>query len=1361
MIPVSTRNMRRTRLFSSHGNLLDLRILAPLVLCGISVIIVADRTPLEPAHGEIGRAGSHRAGTSADRMRSSSAKSGLRFVPTQRRIVSRFAALPLSFEANQGQVAKRVKFLARGNGYALFLTNTEAVLSLRPPAHPQGSAAAYEPFIGQSATGNPSSTVVRISLVGANRTPRIRVFGELPGKSNYFIGNDRSRGLTNIPSYSKVQYENIYPGVDLVYYGSQGELEYDCVVAPRADPKLITFDLKGAREVSLDTAGNLVARIEGGEILLRRPHAYQESGGRREVVPAAYVLKGRDRIGFRVASYDRRRALVIDPVLSYATYLGGSGGDQGNDIAVDASGNAYVTGSTASTDFPTTTGVYQSALSGNGDAFVAKLDPAGSALVYCTYLGGRGEDSGNSIAVDSSGNAYIGGRTGSTDFPTTAGVFQAALKGTSDAFVTKLNADGSALVYSTYLGGTSADYGGSIAVDTSGSTYVTGVTFSGDFPVTPGVFQPTFASVTGVADAFITNLSPDGSTLVYSSFLGGTGSDQTSGVAVDGAGNAYLTGSTNSTNFPTVAPLQSTPGGGTDAFVAKVNADGSALVFSTYLGGSGDDQGFAIALDTSGNAYVTGSTASANFPTVGPFQNALSGGVDAFVSKLQGDGPALVYSTFLGGSGNDVGTSIAVDSSGNAYVTGQTASADFPKVNPVQAESALSDAFVAELDSTGAAMPFSSYLGGAGNELAYGISLDASGGIYLTGITYSRDFPTTIGAFQATYSKPLLGTVAKAFVAKISPANAPGFSLTSTSLTFSDQSVGTISIPQVVKLRNMGSAPLNIASIAVSGDFAQINTCGSLVLGGASCTLSVTFSPIARGSRTGIIVISDDAAGSPQTISLAGKGISPVVTLSSSSLTFSPGPLNTTSPAQTVTLTNTGLDPLTINGIIASGDFAESNSCGSSVAASANCTISVTFTATLAGTRNGLLTIVDNAAGSPHVVQLSGTGVGPNVKLSSRSLAFGDQPVGTTSGPQAITLTNDGNAPLSIAGVTISGSFAQTNNCVTSLEAGTSCGINVTFSPTSAGATFGAITITDNAPGNPHVINLSGTAVSGTAPVVFLSSASLAFGLQAVTTTSAPQTLTLSNTGNAELSVTKIATSGDFSQTNDCGNKVAAGARCTISITFTPKTAGVKAGAVTITDNAAGSPHLAGLSGTGTDFGMSASPPNATVDAGQSATYAITIVPVAGFNQALSLSCSGAPQAATCTVSPELVTPDGTSPVSTQVTVATKARSAVLPRGNGPRVGLPPVEGPLGLYWLFILAAFAFLTAVMTSRLGVRRMWLVPVVLLLVLLWGACNVGSQRITGTPPGGYALTITATTSATGGALSHQIQVGLTVN
>jgi hypothetical protein len=582
---------------------------------------------------------------------------------------------------------------------------------------------------------------LRMRLEGASGRARLRPSRRLPGIVNEFLGNDPRRWRTSLPTFSGLQAQDVYPGIDLAFRGRRGALEYDFLLAPGADPGRIALRFSGQRGLRLDAQGNLLLRLRGSELRQLRPRAFQE--GRS--VPARFRLRGKGRVGFAVGRYDHSRPLVLDPAVPYSTYLGGSGHDTGRAIAVDSAGSAYLTGTTGSTNFPTRS-PFQLSPASDIDVFVSKLNAAGSALVYSSYLGGSANDRGYAIAVDSSGSAYLTGETASANFPSTAGAFQTAYAGgVDDAFVSKLNGAGSALSYSSYLGGGNADSGRAITVDSAGSAYLTGYTFSTDFPTTAGAFRTAYAG--GVDDAFVSKLNAGGSALAYSSYLGGGGEDSGYGIAVDAAGSAYLTGYTLSTDFPiTPGAFQGAKRGGYDVYVSKLNAAGSALVYSSYLGGSGDDYGFGIAVDSAGSAYLTGYTASTDFPTTsGAFQVSYAGGAyDAFVSKLNAAGSGLSYSSYLGGGAWDSGYGIAVDATGSAYLTGRTISANFPTASPFQVSLAgLDDAFASKLNAAGSALVYSSFLGGNSTDLGYGIAVDAAGSAYLTGETQSANFPTT------------------------------------------------------------------------------------------------------------------------------------------------------------------------------------------------------------------------------------------------------------------------------------------------------------------------------------------------------------------------------------------------------------------------------------------------------------------------------------------------------------------------------------------------------------------------------------------------------------------------------------------
>jgi len=671
-------------------------------------------------------------------------------------------------------------FLSRGSHHTFFLTSTEAVMVVMSKAPEAGPGP--RPKAVTEKQQIVTKAVLRMRFVGADTRPRVSGLVELPSKANYFIGNDSAKWRTNVPTYAQVEYKDLYPGIDLRYYGNQRQLEHDFIVRPGADPKSIALELSGADTVEIDLQGDLVLHTAAGVIRQRKPSIYQEVNGVRTQIAGAYVIRNKHDVGFEVAAYERTRPLVIDPVLFYSTYLGGSGDDfedSSGPIVVDVSGNAYVTGITASTDFPVTSGAFQTGFGGgSSDAFVTKLNPTGSGLVYSTYLGGNGntgDDAGHAIAVDAVGNAYVTGETNSTNFPTTPGAFQTTFGGgLIDGFVTKLNPTGSGLVYSTYLGGSGTELGLGAAVDVAGNAFITGQTSSPDFPTTSGAFQTAFAGGCGAVaggptDAFVTKLNVTGSGLVYSTYLGGSCDDFGEAVALDVGGNAFVTGRTSPSNFPVTSGAFQTGfgGGSSDAFVTKLNSNGSALLYSTYLGGNGGDDGLRIVLDSSDNAFVTGVTSSTNFPTTpGVFQSISGGGNDAFVTKLSLLGNALVYSTYLGGSGDDDGIDIAVDVSGNAYVTGETNSTNFPTLNAVQ--SAIGggyDAFVTKVNPLGAGLVYSTYLGGSASDGGFGIALDLlpNPNAYVTGRTSSTNFPTTSGAFQVMFG----GGSRDAFVTKI------------------------------------------------------------------------------------------------------------------------------------------------------------------------------------------------------------------------------------------------------------------------------------------------------------------------------------------------------------------------------------------------------------------------------------------------------------------------------------------------------------------------------------------------------------------------------------------------------------------
>ncbi|HJZ67087.1 MAG TPA: SBBP repeat-containing protein [Blastocatellia bacterium] len=610
---------------------------------------------------------------------------------TKGRMVETLSKLPLRFEENQASQRAGLKFIARGTGVDFGIMPTAVVTRLHSVKQSPKTAR----IEGMTNENHESSSVepcrrralLRMQLVGGNRCGRVIGEGRLATRSNYFIGNDPRRWRTDVRNYERVRVEQVYRGIDVIYYGSGKQLEYDFKVAPGASFRSIALRFAGARRLCLRKSGELVIATAAGEIRQHKPVAYQVIDNTQREIEAGYVIIGKHKVAFAIGGYDKRLPLTIDPVLSFSTFFGGDGTDFINAIAVDGLGNAYVAGSTASRDLTITPGAFQSTAHTRPgiSGFVAKFDLANTQLVYSTYLGGglTGGDttSCSAIAVDAAGNAFITGGTAAADFPTTPGAFQQRLAGGLDAFVTKLNATGTALVYSTYLGSSKApvfnylgaDEGLGIAIDAAGNAYVTGRTSGSDFPVTAGALKTshdrdfTFVgevdpAPVNLTDAFITKLNPAGTALIYSTYFGGGGDDSGKGIKVDVAGNAFVVGTTQAANFPLANPLQASLSGGSDAFVAKLNKDGK-LVYSTYVGGSGDDSGNAIDIDESGNAYFAGTTASTDLPTTAAVFQPASGDVHIYKST---DGGASWMPAHVGVPSDRTVVQVAVDPSNSA-----------------------------------------------------------------------------------------------------------------------------------------------------------------------------------------------------------------------------------------------------------------------------------------------------------------------------------------------------------------------------------------------------------------------------------------------------------------------------------------------------------------------------------------------------------------------------------------------------------------------------------------------------------------------------------------------------------------------
>lgn len=836
--------------------------------------------------------------------------------------------LPLYFIQNNGQLDKRVKFYERGSGHATFFTEEGIFISLYENSK--------HPSVGNDTSTHEAKTAfIKMTPVGADKTSEIIAEGLQDHRANYFIGNDPQKWKRDIPTYSEVIYREVYPGVDIKFYGNNRYLEYDVIVRSGADPARVRMVLEGVDSLRITDSGDMELGLEGGILLHKKPYIYQEIGGKRIEVAGKFRLFDTESIeGYQLAygfdigegEYNNRYPLIIDPSLEFSTYLGGSLYDDGHGITIDGSGNVYVIGDTASTNFPTSTPL-QAANGGGEDVFITKINSSGTGLVFSTYLGGSANDDGRDVVVDSSDNVYITGITESNNFPTYL-PYQSAIGGKPDAFVVKINSTGSSLVYSTYLGGADIDFGKGIAVDSNGNAYVTGQTKSSNFPT----YLP-YSSFKGGYDAYVTKFNASGSGLVFSTYLGG-GLDDDVGrsIKVDSAGNVYVTGVTSSTDFPvTPSPyrIQATNAGSEDAFVTKIASNGGSLVYSTYLGGSGKDRGMGIAIDSSGYAYITGDTASTNFPTAAPIYTANAGGSDAFVAKINTDGTALVYSTYFGGSGIDQPHGIAVDGYGNVYIAGQTASTNLPIVSPpIQGTygGGLWDAFIASVSASGSSLAYSTYLGGSLEDQGLAIASSSTGKACVTGRTISTNFPLGTTPIQGTFA----GGIWDAFVTCIGAPTPPSADLAISKTDSPDPVAVGLNVTYTLTVTNNG--PSNAVDVTVTDTLPSAVTHVSSTPSQGTCSYDSTnhkvtcnIGSITSGvSATVTIVVKTSTAGMiGNTASVSGSVTDPNTSNNTTPMvTTNVGDVSRLTAVSTRSFVSTG-DNVAIGGFIIGGNVSK------------------------------------------------------------------------------------------------------------------------------------------------------------------------------------------------------------------------------------------------------------------------------------------------------------------------------------------------------------------------------------------------------------------------------------------------------
>ncbi|AXC12915.1 Cell surface protein [Acidisarcina polymorpha] len=959
-----------------------------------------------------------------------------------------YGKLPLSFEGNQGQTDSQVRFLSRGQGYSLFLTDTSAVLALtkRDPASPK-----LDRLHGQlrnvPAKAKAAETdVVRMELAGVAHGLRVDGADPLPGKNNYFLSSDRTKWRTDVPTYAKVKYSGVYPGVDLVYYGNHQQLEFDFVVAPLADVKPVRLHFEGAEKLQIDADGNLTIRAKNGEVAFHKPVVYQLKGGQREAVDGRFKLLTTNDVGFDLSQYDHSRELVIDPTLAYSTYFGGSGFTELEaPITADAIGNVYAAGITYSTDFPAQSGALGGSLSRkSGVIFVTKVNQAGSAIDYTAFFPSDGGTYPSALAIDPASNVYVTGGA-SAGFPTTAGAYQEC-PNVESYFVLKLNATGNALDYSTCF---TAQING-VAVDGAGNAYLTGLA-NGQFyppsyvPTTPGAFQ-TAAKNNGANSAFVTKLNPEGTNLLYSTYLGGSpvkGADYRGdyglAITVDGVGHAFVCGGTSGTHFPTTpGALQTTNRAvstgasysGQNAFVSKFNLTGTELIYSTYLGGSASfiaqsllsgDVAHAIAVDQQGYAYVAGDAVSTDFPvTSTAFQKVNDGTVVGFVSKLNPAGTALAYSTYLGGSefapkSSLIGAHIddlGIDAQGDAFVTGFTTATNFP-VTPDAFQSVNhssgGNVYLTGLNPTGSSLVYSTYLGGSASgydgDSRYGVGIDGLGNVYLGAFAISNDFPITKGVLETEPGVAFLAKFALhgATTTTLSSSSNPAPAGRSVTLTAAVAPVDGTGTP--TGLVSFIVDGVNVAHVPLDGSGTAAYETSSLVVGTHLVSASYLGDPKAYSSSgDGLTENITGQIAAPTFPKLGGTYITPLSVAIESS-----------SPGAVIHYTTDGTPPTSSSAIYKSPFSIVSTTTVKAIAVESGDTQSAVATATYTIAPGSIATTTTLTSSS------NPSTVGESVKFTATVTAASGPPTGSVSFKNGSVIV--GTAPLvhGVASFSISG----------------------------------------------------------------------------------------------------------------------------------------------------------------------------------------------------------------------------------------------------------------------------------------------------------------------------------------------------